>query len=221
LVAFRGYLIDYTTSERFTSLIAETDKLQADLATVKYSILIKDDKLTVQKYESTPDYSAVVERTFDRFKQGAVGNYLMKFPDGLDMNHVEAEVLGFVANLYPEIFSYLDNYVERNDGFMEPTIGRFDQEIQFYVAYLEHISILQSHGLRFCYPEVSGSSKKVESRDGFDLALAHQLAAGEAAVVCNDFHLEGSERILVVSGPTRAARRRSRAPSGSCTISPA
>ena len=65
---------------------------------------------------STPDYSAVVERTFARFQQGAVKNYLVKFPDGLDMNHVEAGVLGFVANLYPEIFSHVDDYVKRNDG---------------------------------------------------------------------------------------------------------
>jgi DNA mismatch repair protein MutS len=54
LVAFRRYLIDYTTSEHFTFLVAETDKLKADLSTVKYSMLIKDDKITVQRYEDTP-----------------------------------------------------------------------------------------------------------------------------------------------------------------------
>ena len=152
---WRRYLIDYMNSEGFTALVAETDQLRADLATVKYSMLIKGDKITVEKYEDTPDYSAVVERTFARFQQGAVKDYLVKFADRLDMNHVEAAVLGFVANLYPEIFSYLDNYVERNQGFIDPTIGRFDREIQFYVSYLEHIAVLKGHGLRFCYPKLS------------------------------------------------------------------
>lgn len=205
-VAFRRYLIDYTNADGFRSLVAETDKLKADLSTVRYSLLIKGDKITVQKYEDTLDYSAVVERTFDRFQQGAVKNYLVKFADGLDMNHVEAGVLGLVADLYPEIFSHLDDYAARNQGFIDPTIGRFDREIQFYVSYLDHIAVLKVHGLRFCYPKLSDSSKKVASRAGFDLALAHQLAAEKSTVVGNDFHLEGSERILVVSGPNQGGK---------------
>ena len=206
LAAFRRYLIDYTSSRGFKALVARTGKIKADLSTVKYSMLLKGDKITVEKYEDTSDYSAVVERTFDRFQQGAVKSYLVKFTDGLDMNHVEAGVLGFVADLYPEIFSYLDNYVERNQDFIDPTIGRFDREIQFYVSYLEHIAVLKDHGLCFCYPALSDSSKRVKSRAGFDLALAHQLTVEKAAVVCNDFHLEGSERILVVSGPNQGGK---------------
>ena len=205
LMGFRDYLIGYTNSNGFTTLVAETEKLKADLSTVKYSMLIKGDKITVEKYEDTPDYSAVVERTFDRFQQGAVKNYLVKFTDSVDMNHVEAAVLGFVADLYPEIFSRLDGYVERNQGFIDPMIGRFDREIQFYVAFLDHIAVLKDHGLRFCYPSCR-RDKAVESRDGFDLALAHQLVAEKAKVVCNDFHLEGSERILVVSGPNQGGK---------------
>jgi DNA mismatch repair protein MutS len=204
--AFRHFLIDYANSVAFTTLVAETEKLQVDLSTVKYSILIRGDKITVERYEDTPDYSSVVERTFERFQQGAVRNYLVKFTDSVDMNHVEAAVLGFVADLHPEIFSYLDDYAEHNREFIEPTIGRFDREIQFYVSYLEHIALLKSQGLHFCYPKLSTSSKKVASRDGFDLALAYQLAAEKAAVVCNDFCLEGDERILVVSGPNQGGK---------------
>jgi DNA mismatch repair protein MutS len=206
LVGLRSYLIDYTNSERLTALVADTAKLTTALATVKYSMLIKDDKVTVQHYEKTTDYSVKVERTFDRFKQGAVRDYRVKFPEVVDLNHVEAGVLGFVANLYPEIFSDLDDYVTRNQGCIDPTIGRFDREIQFYVSYLEHISVLKGHGLRFCYPQLSRLSKAVRSREGFDLALAHQLTTGQSAVVCNDFYLKDSERILVVSGPNQGGK---------------
>ena len=115
-------------------------------------------------------------------------------------------VLGFVADLYPEIFSRVDDYVKRNQEFLDPIIDRFDREIQFYVSYLDHMAVLKGHGLHFCYPKLSDSSKKVESHNGFDLALAQQLTAEKAAVICNDFHLEGSERILVVSGPNQGGK---------------
>src|SRR5258708_6175162 len=42
-IAFRQYLVNYAASEPFTLLLAETRKLKADLSTVKYCLLIKDN----------------------------------------------------------------------------------------------------------------------------------------------------------------------------------
>jgi DNA mismatch repair protein MutS len=109
-LAFREYLTNYAASGHFTSLLAETKKLRADLSTVKYCLLIKDNGFKVRKYESEIDYSVDVEETFEKFKQGAVKDYAVKFSNSLDMNHVEAKVLDFVAQLYPEKFPDLDNY---------------------------------------------------------------------------------------------------------------
>ena len=55
------------------------------------------------------------------------------------------------------------------------TLRRADQELQFYLAYLDHIEPLRAAGLRFCYPEVSAASKDVHADDTFDLALANKL----------------------------------------------
>ncbi len=51
-LSFRDYLADYTASERFTSLLTETKKLKADLATVKYTLQIRSGSITVRKYDS-------------------------------------------------------------------------------------------------------------------------------------------------------------------------
>src|SRR6266516_5973134 len=98
-LAFREDVTDYANSDRFTSLLAETKKLKADLSAVKYCLLIKGNSIKVRKYESEIDYSADVEETFAKFKQGAVKDYRVKFSTGLDMDHVEAQILELVAKL--------------------------------------------------------------------------------------------------------------------------
>jgi DNA mismatch repair ATPase MutS len=206
-LTFRDYVTDYANSERFRSLLAETKKLFDDLSSVKYCMLIKGGSIKVRKYESEIDYSATVEETFEKFEQGAVKDYRVQFFDGpADMNHVEAAVLDLVAKLYPEIFSDLDNYCANNSNYLDETIGVFDREIQFYVAYMEFVSIFRRGGLKFCYPEISNTGKEIYDHEGFDLSLAYKLITANKSIVCNDFYLKGRERIFVVSGPNQGGK---------------
>ncbi|MBA1335586.1 MAG: MutS domain protein, family 5 [Firmicutes bacterium] len=206
LLAFREYFTNYAKSDVFTSLLEETKKLKADLSTVKYCLLIKGNRVKVRKYESEIDYSVEVEETFDKFKQGAVEDYRAKLPTGSGMNHVEAQILDLVAKLYPDIFLRLDEFSAKNSNFGDETINVFDREIQFYVAYLEFLAKFKRAGLKFCYPEISNTSKEVYDYEGFDLALANKLIAENSSVVCNDFYLKGKERIFVVSGPNQGGK---------------
>lgn len=206
LLAFRDYLGNYSRSDRFTRLVEETKKLKTDLSGAKYCVIIKDTSVRVRKYESEIDYSIDMEKTFEKFKQGAVKDYKVKLPSGTGMNHVQAQVLNFVAKLYPDIFESLDAYCAQNGGFLDETIRVFDREIQFYVAYLEYIAYLKRAGLKFCYPQISTTCKEVYDNEGFDLALAYKLVDQKLPVVCNDFYLKGKERIFVVSGPNQGGK---------------
>jgi len=214
-LTFREYITNYANSEGFTSLLAETKKLKADLSSVKYCLLIEDYSnrirkndicIEVRKYESEIDYSADVEKTFEKFKQGAVKDYRFEFSTWADMNHVEAGILDLVAQLYPEIFLNLDNYYAHNGHYLDATLAVFDREIQFYIAYLEYTAMLKQAGYKFCYPQISNKFKEVYNYEGFDLALANKLITEKALVVCNDFYLKNQERILVISGPNQGGK---------------
>ena len=202
----RGYLAGYAASDRFTSLVAETQALKEALAGVRYAVRIRGARVTVSNYEGEPDYSAEVEETFARFKQGAVKSYLVKLPDFADMNHVEAQILDRVASLNPGVFGTLADYCARHRDHVDPTVGRFDREVQFYLAYIELTGRFKAAGLPFCYPHVSDRAKDIAAEETFDLALADKLVPAGVTVVGNDFSLEEPERVFVVTGPNNGGK---------------
>jgi hypothetical protein len=174
-LACREYLTGYTQSAVFISLMEETKKVKASLSTVRYCVLINGDRVTVRKYDAELDYSAEVEKTFAKFKQGAVKDYRVKFSTEPEMNHIEARVLESVTQLYPEIFAQLASYCAARKNYFDEAIGMFDREVQFYVAYLEYTTRFRKARLTFCYPQISDRDKEVFDQEAFDLALAQKL----------------------------------------------
>jgi DNA mismatch repair protein MutS len=204
--AFHEYLVEYINSPTFRKLASETRQLQSDLSGLRYCMLIKYGKFTVLRYEGEMDYTAAVEETFEKFRRGAVKSYLAKLPAGTGMNHIQAQVLEGVARLYPDLFLALDAFCARHTEYLEPVIARFDGEIHFYVAMLDFIARFRRAGLSFCYPRLSTTSKEINGREIFDVALADRRIAENFAVVTNDFSLFGPERVLVVSGPNQGGK---------------
>ncbi len=134
LRAFREFLRGYAALESFDSLGAEAKGVRAGLASVRYRLDTKGDRVRVSHYEGEPDYSEQVAETFAKFRQGAVKDYRVKFSSGPEMNHVEAAILDLVARLHPEPFAALAGFCERQTGFADATVLTFDREIQFYLA---------------------------------------------------------------------------------------
>ncbi len=206
LLAVREFLISYTHSAEFTSRRVETQKLDADLASIRYSLHIEENRIRVSRYGAEADYGEEVLRTFEKFRQGAARDYRFDISCPSELNHIEAAVLERVAWLHSDIFTYLNDYCDRHRNFLEPTIRNFDREIQFYICCMEHVESLKSAGLAFCYPEVGDRSKEVYGHDVFDLALADVLMRNKAQVVTNNFYLNDPERILVISGPNQGGK---------------
>jgi DNA mismatch repair protein MutS len=205
---FRGlreFLADHVRSEGFVTLSGETGALRADLAEVSYSVHIRGARVRVTPFDGQADYGAEVEATFAKFKRESTREYRAKATTSSHMDHVEAQVLEGVAHLYPEIFKRLEAHSTRHAAYLDPTIATFDREVQFYLAYLEHIARLETAGLAFCIPSLADRSGDIHAVDAFDLALAGKVVP-ESAVVCNDFHLTDPERILVVTGPNQGGK---------------
>jgi DNA mismatch repair protein MutS len=204
LLQFKEYLSGYVRSDRFHSLLAESAEIKQALARVRYNLNIREGRVTVSRADTGPDYTAEIEDAFKRFRRGAAREYLATFRFEPDLNYVG--ILERVALLYPDTFRALDAFCARHRGFVDPTIAAFDREVQFYLAYLEYLEPLRSSGLPVCYPAVSEQAKDVCARETYDVALAQKLVAQGVPVVRNDFDLEGSERVIVVTGANQGGK---------------
>jgi len=201
-----AWLQSYLASDAFTGLERDLEAVRAALAGVRYCIHIDGNTITVLNYNGEPDYSAYVLSIFDRFKQGEVKDRSVAQKDYPEMNHVEAQILDFVAELHPQPFALLEGFRTTHAAYLDPTVAAFDREIHFYLAYRGYIQPCRDAGLPFSYPMVSASTRAVQCDSTFDVVLAHKLCADKVAVVCNDMRLDGAERIFVVSGPNNGGK---------------
>ncbi|HMN70325.1 MAG TPA: DNA mismatch repair protein MutS [Rhodoblastus sp.] len=202
----RDWLAEFVASPEFLSLTDDIKRLRLDLAGVRYCIRIKGGSFEVRKPADEFDYGADVEDTFARFRQGEVEDHLVRFHWFAEMDHIEEQALEFVARLYPGTFADLEAFSIRHAAFLDDTIAAFDREVQFYLAWIAHMDRFRAAGLAFCYPDVSDRRKDIAVEDGFDLALADRLQRDGKTIVCNDFALNGPERIIVVSGPNQGGK---------------
>jgi hypothetical protein len=205
-LALVDFLGTYVDSEPFRRLQRDSRVVAAKLADVRYCVTVGSNHVSVSECTSQSDYSVEISATFEKFRRGSAGDYRVKFRDPTYMNHVEEAILGFVAKLFPDAFAALEDFDRTYADFANAVVTRFDREVRFYLAYLEHVASFALAGLPFCYPDVTETDKHVHASDTFDLALAARLAARQAPIVRNDFALRDGERIFIVSGPNQGGK---------------
>ncbi len=203
----QAYLAGYIGSDAFAQLAAETHELRETLSKISYGMLFRGDKVTVRRYASEPDYTVTILDRFAKFRETTPKLRAPARPkDDFSLNHIEEGILEFVGRLFPRQFRALEDYVARHAGFIDEVVATFDREIGFFVSYLAFIEPLKQAGLPFCHPAMSASDKEIRVACGFDLALAAKLVQEQRPIICNDFHLTGTERLIVVSGPNQGGK---------------
>jgi hypothetical protein len=206
LTGMHDYLGSYIQSEEFRKLVADTEAVSGVLSAIRYTLRIQRNSIQVGRHGAEPDYGAEIGTFFARFGQDDVGDYRLSFFELPEINPLEEKILERVALLWPEAFAALEQFSTAHQSFVDPVISSFDRDIQFYLAFLELTDQLRATGLPFCYPEVSVTSKDVRANDTFDITLATREVASRRRVVCNSFALDGSERIVVVTGPNQGGK---------------
>jgi DNA mismatch repair ATPase MutS len=197
----------YVDSEEFKRLQGEVQELQSRLRTLRYCLHIDGNRIAATRHCPGPDYGARIAAEFQTFNQ--YGTNEIRFATGSDthLNHIEHAILDMLTDLYPEVFSAIENFYERHvHKAIHPNIRLFEMEVQFAVALLRYLKGMRDAGLPFCYPAISDCDKSICGEDTFDLALANILLRQKSTIVTNSLHLNDLERVIVISGPNQGGK---------------
>ena len=204
LLAFREYLASYVASAGFTALVSDTRSRKAALSQIRYCTRIRGHRVEVSRYQEEADYSATVLQTFERFKQGAVTTTGSATGRGRGSTTSPPRSSTWWRGCSRRSSPPWTEYCQQHAGFVDEGIRRADEELQFYLAYVDHIRPLRAAGLRFCYPEVSADSKEVRRR--------RYLRPGSGAQARRRARAGGHQRLP--PGRSRADLRRDRTEPG-------
>lgn len=206
LQALREHAAALQASAEQTARTVEAQALVDALAQLRYAVRIDGTTVSVLQDPHEPDYSATIADTFARFRQGEVKDYRVQFTPSSGLNHVEGQILDRVAMLHPEVFGRLARFCEAQQAFADACLLRLDQELAWYLAWIDYTQRFERAGLAVCFPELTPEQGRIDAREAFDMALAWQCLDGQVAVVCNDVALQGEERMIVVTGPNHSGK---------------
>ena len=189
------------SSDFYVRMRQTQESLRAGFDREQYCMLIRDGSIRLTKYDGEEDLSSRIQAVFRKFSREDSRDYRRTFSETPHVEAVEAGVLQCLAELYPELFRQLENYVTEFIMFTDPGLLQLCRELQFYLSWLKAVRKLEEKGLPFCCPETTGS--RLFCNEFYDIVLADKTG-GE--VVKNDFYLEEPERILVVTGPNQGGK---------------
>lgn len=202
-----GWLKSYQGSGPFRDLEQWSSALQDRMRQVRHDVFIRAEQVRVGSYADERAYERDVVDTFGRFRPGKKADVTPKPAEPADYDPVRDGIVELVAKLQPGVFVDAERFCATHGSFFDPTVALLYRELQFYLAYLDHVRPLEESGLAICgQPDVD--SDDFTASDTFDLALASQLRANHRAgdVVGNDVALCGDERTLVVTGPNQGGK---------------
>lgn len=206
LVTLRDYVKGYSSSGRFSQLRDGAVAVRGLFRQISYTTLVRNGRVTVGPLNEEPDYSQIITSFFDKFRQTDVADTSSSQRNLRDSNHVQGWVLDKLAKLYPSVFQSLADYCRQNSDFIDPTLARFEQEVQLYLSYLAMAKDIEASGLKFCLPSLSERLESERVDAAFDLALALIVTNQGGHVIPNDIELKPGERVIVVSGPNQGGK---------------
>jgi len=127
------------------------------------------------------------------------------FPNALELSYLEASLVQMLKRNNPEVFDVLQDFYKLFPDFYSKQLLRFEEEVQFYISFLEFRERTERYGYHLEIPDIS-SGNEFFGTGVYDIALVWKNADRDYKVVPNNFQWGSKPSFFVVTGPNQGGK---------------
>lgn len=172
---------------------------------IHFQLVVEQDQMTIVENEG--DRRNYLEELAELLKLDTMqvkATLCDIYPNALEQSGLEAMLVKMLKRSNPDIFSELKAFYENYPEYYDEKVLRFEEEVQFYLSFLQFANRTQELGFSMQMPEIS---KDAFAGTGlYDLALAWKNSTSKYKVVSNDFTYPANPAFFVVTGPNQGGK---------------
>lgn len=206
ILALREYVRKHIANlqgQKFEQAVAHAGEF---FSRMRFRLAVEPERIVVaEETEETGDYLKELSEilTFqDEEWDSAFGGI---FPNALEPSYLEETLIKLLKKSNSDIFREIRSFKQEFPDFYSEELLRFEEEVQFYISFLEFAEKTRAFGYPVEIPQISGRNE-FSGTGVYDLALLWKNASRAYTVISNDFNWSGRPSFFVVTGPNQGGK---------------
>lgn len=214
-LSFREYVDRYIAEWQEKGFDKELARASEFFAKIRFRLVVGRERLTIEEISDEDEEtgnSATEENYFRELaellslKPEETKDYMEGlFPNALEPSYLELTLIQMLRKNNPEIFREIRRFYQTYPDFYSDKLLRFEEEVQFYISFLEFSKKTEELGYSLNVPDISGDNG-FAGRGVYDLALVWKNANRDYTIVSNDFCFPENPAFFVVTGPNQGGK---------------
>lgn len=204
--SFYNFIKEEIKERKESGFEADLEKAVQFFLELHFRLSLDPDKLMVEESKETPgNYFRELAELLGQEPETVSVVIRDIFPDPLQSSYMESMLVELLRKSKPEVFQKIKGFYETYPTFYPEALLKFEEEIQFYLSYMQFKKRTEGMGYAMETPVLS---KEGEFRGEavYDLALAWKQENSDTKVVSNEFVMEKSPSFFVVTGPNQGGK---------------
>ena len=196
----KNLLTAYTSTPDFVQLKQESYSLKKQVEAITYTLDVEKSKVWVHSGRKATNYTLELARLLG----GDEEDYFINRRGDVTLNSLENRILSVLIKENEGIFNHCHKFVESHKSFKAEFMVTMEEELLFYLKYIDYMNKLKQKGFQFCYPKLT--QKKVLHIEGlYDLSLASQKQSVKE-MVTSELDINENEHGACITGANQGGK---------------